>query len=39
VTELVRSVTADDFVLAPLTGDDAGVLDLVLLAHRPGRGR
>jgi SAM-dependent methyltransferase len=38
VTELVRSVTADDFVLAPLTGDAAAVLDLVVVA-RPRRGR
>jgi SAM-dependent methyltransferase len=38
LVELVRSVTADDFTLAPLRGNDPGVdlevLDLVVLARR-----
>jgi SAM-dependent methyltransferase len=34
VRELVRSVTADDFVLGPLIEDDESVLDLVVLARR-----
>jgi SAM-dependent methyltransferase len=44
ISDLVRSITADDFVLAPMTSDpvsdlsDDAVLDLVLLA-RPRRGR